>query len=73
MKPLSPRQQEIFKFVKGSIAKRGIPPTRQEISDCFGFASLNSAECHLKAIADKGWLILTPGISRGIRIAERAK
>jgi hypothetical protein len=67
---LTPRQFEIFGFLKASLASTGLPPTRSEIARHFGFASLNAAECHLRAIADKGYLTLTPNISRGIRIVD---
>jgi repressor LexA len=48
----------------------GAPPTRSEISQRLGFASANAAEEHLKALAKKGYLELSPGTSRGIRLAE---
>ena len=46
----------------------GYPPTRAEIAQELGFKSPNAAEEHLKALARKGAIEMTPGASRGIRI-----
>lgn len=45
-----------------------MPPTRAEIASHMGFRSANAAEDHLKALARKGAIALTPGTSRGIRL-----
>ncbi|MEX1222477.1 MAG: transcriptional repressor LexA [Idiomarina sp.] len=68
MKPLTPRQQEIFDLIKDNIDATGMPPTRAEIAKRLGFRSANSAEDHLKALAKKGVIEMLPGMSRGIRL-----
>ncbi|WNC72029.1 transcriptional repressor LexA [Thalassotalea psychrophila] len=70
MRPLTNRQQQIFDLIKEKIADTGMPPTRAEIADFFGFKSANAAEEHLKALAKKGFIEMLPGTSRGIRLAE---
>jgi len=70
MRPLTPRQQQIFDLIKEKISETGMPPTRAEIADFFGFKSANAAEEHLKALAKKGYIEMLPGTSRGIRLAE---
>lgn len=70
MRPLTKRQQQIFDLIKEKIADTGMPPTRAEIADFFGFKSANAAEEHLKALAKKGFIEIIPGTSRGIRLAE---
>ncbi|TRX55145.1 transcriptional repressor LexA [Thalassomonas sp. M1454] len=70
MRPLTARQQQIFDLIKEKIAETGMPPTRAEIADFFGFKSANAAEEHLKALAKKGFIEMLPGTSRGIRLAE---
>ena len=70
MRPLTARQQQIFDFIKEKISDTGMPPTRAEIADFFGFKSANAAEEHLKALAKKGFIEMLPGTSRGIRLAE---
>jgi len=67
---LTARQEEILNLVRASIEEFGAPPTRSEIAQRLGFASANAAEEHLKALAKKGYLDLSPGTSRGIRIAD---
>jgi repressor LexA len=70
MRPLTPRQQQIFDLIREKISDTGMPPTRAEIADFFGFKSANAAEEHLKALAKKGYIEMLPGTSRGIRLAE---
>jgi len=70
MRALTRRQEEIFKLIREWIETTGLPPTRAEIAQRFGFSSPNAAEQHLKALAKKGVLELVPGASRGIRLAD---
>lgn len=68
---LTARQEEILGLINDAIAKSGSPPTRAEIAHQLGFASANAAEEHLRALARKGYLELTPGTSRGIRLSKQ--
>ena len=68
MKPLTPRQQQVFDLIKSKIEDFGMPPTRAEIARELGFRSANAAEEHLKALARKEAIEIIPGASRGIRI-----
>ncbi|OZS44504.1 transcriptional repressor LexA [Photobacterium sanguinicancri] len=68
MKPLTPRQQEVFELIKAKIEDAGMPPTRAEIARELGFRSANAAEEHLKALARKQVIEIIPGASRGIRL-----
>lgn len=68
MLKLTPRQAEILAFIKHCLDDNGYPPTRAEIAHALGFKSPNAAEEHLKALARKGAIEMTPGASRGIRI-----
>lgn len=68
MLKLTPRQAEILAFIKQCLDDNGYPPTRAEIAQALGFKSPNAAEEHLKALARKGAIEMTPGASRGIRI-----
>lgn len=70
MRPLTPRQQQIFDLIREKISDTGMPPTRAEIATFFGFKSANAAEEHLKALAKKGYIEMLPGTSRGIRLAQ---
>ena len=68
MKDLTSRQDEILNLIREWIETTGLPPTRAEIAQRFGFSSPNAAEQHLKVLAKKGVLDLVPGTSRGIRL-----
>ena len=67
---LTARQQQILSYIKQRIAEEGAPPTRADIVRAFGFRSPNAAETHLRALASKGVISLTPGAARGIRVTE---
>ena len=58
---LTARQSEILDLITNAIGDSGLPPTRAEIATKLGFASANAAEEHLRALAKKGYIELTPG------------
>lgn len=64
--PLTDRQQQILDFIEQQVFERGLPPTRADIVDHFGFASPNAAQCHLRALARHGVIELRPNQARGI-------
>lgn len=66
MERLTRRQAEILAYIRATIRRDGLPPTRHEIMAHFGFASPNAAQCHLQALAKKGAINLRPSASRGI-------
>lgn len=70
MDNLTPRQAEILELIREFVASTGFPPTRAEIARRLGFRSANAAEEHLRALARKGAIQLTPGSSRGIRLLD---
>ncbi len=63
---LTRRQQEILDYIEHCVRVDGMPPTRAEIVDHFGFASPNAAQCHLRALARRGAIELRSGTARGI-------
>jgi len=65
---LTERQQEIVAFLRRFHAEYGRPPTRHELCAAFGFRSLNAAQSHLMALAEKGVIALDAGRARGIRL-----
>ena len=65
---LTPRQKQILEMIRESIEALGMPPTRAEIGQAFGFRSPNAAEEHLRALERKGAIEMIPGSSRGIRL-----
>jgi repressor LexA len=71
MLELTRRQTEILNLIRKQIEKTGLPPTRAEICEMFGFSSPNAAEQHLRALENKGAIEIVPGISRGIRLISQ--
>jgi repressor LexA len=51
---LTPRQREIYDFIRELIENRGYPPTVREIGRHFAIESPNGVMCHLKALQKKG-------------------
>src|SRR5262252_10694809 len=67
---LTSRQQKVLDWIRRHLETKGMPPTRAEIAAGLGFSTASSAEDHLRALARKGVLELTPGASRGLRLKE---
>lgn len=67
---LTARQTQVLEFIRRHLEESGMPPTRMEIARALNFRSPNAAEDHLKALARKGVLELTPGTSRGLRLKD---
>lgn len=63
---LTARQREVLEFIHQRVREDGLPPTRAEIVAHFRFASPNAAQCHLRALAERGAIELRPGRARGI-------
>jgi repressor LexA len=69
--PLTDRQQKVLDWIRRHLESTGMPPTRAEIAAGLGFSTASSAEDHLRALARKGALELTPGASRGLRLKDK--
>src|SRR5918995_3269901 len=70
MDALTDRQAEILRLVRELTEVSGFPPTRAEIAERMGFASVNAAEQHLRALEKKGAIEIAAGASRGIRVRD---
>lgn len=53
---LTPRQAEIYEYLKERIVNHGQCPTLREIAANFGIGSTNGAVTTLKALERKGWI-----------------
>jgi repressor LexA len=67
---LTPRQREIYNFIRGKIQGRGYGPTVREIGLHFAIKSPNGVMCHLKALQKKGLIHREPNMSRAIQLLE---
>lgn len=68
---LTPRQRDIYEFLKDKILNRGYGPTVREIGLEFGIRSPNGVMCHLKALEKKGLITREPHMSRAIQLADK--
>jgi repressor LexA len=67
---LTPRQREIYNFIRSKIQGRGYGPTVREIGLQFQIKSPNGVMCHLKALQKKGLIHREPNMSRAIQLLE---
>jgi|SRR5579883_1469374 len=67
-KDLTPKQQQIFEFIRGHIETKGYPPTIRDICKQFHIKSPNGVMCHLRALQNKGKISRDKNLSRGITI-----
>jgi repressor LexA len=51
---LTPKQQQIFNYIRKHIEGKGYPPAIRDICDAFSISSPNGVMCHLKALEKKG-------------------
>ena len=66
MKDLTARQAEVLAFIKRHSALCGRPPTRAEISEHFGWSSINAADDHVRALVRKGAIRRDKNTARGL-------
>ncbi len=69
---LTPRQNEIYEFIRSCIQQRNTPPTIAEIGSHFGIRSTNGVNDLLVALERKGYIIRVRGTARGIALPENA-
>jgi len=67
---LTPRQRDIYNFIRSKIQGRGYGPTVREIGVHFEIKSPNGVMCHLKALQKKGLIHREPNMSRAIQLLE---
>ena len=67
---LSPRTREVLAFIQEHIAAEGLPPTRQQIADAFGFSTV-AAHKNVHKLVEAGYLRVQPHAAHGIRLAGR--
>lgn len=71
---LTPRQREVYDFIKEMIESRGYGPTLREIGEAFNIGSPNGVISHLKALEKKEWIKYQKGDSgRGIQLVGHVR
>jgi repressor LexA len=67
---LTPRQREIYDFIRSKIEGRGYGPTVREIGLSFDIKSPNGVMCHLKALEKKGLIDREKFSARAIQLID---
>lgn len=67
---LTPRQHEIYNFIRNKIEQRGYGPTVREIGTHFQIESPNGVMCHLKALVKKGLITRELKSARAIQLVD---
>ena len=67
---LTPRQKEIYDFIRAKMEKRGYPPTVREIGVAFEIKSPNGVMCHLNALVKKGLITREAQSARAIQLVD---
>lgn len=66
--PLSRRQAEVYRYLRGYERAHGRAPALTEIAAVLGLRSKSTVLEHLAALEKKGWIQREPGKMRGIRL-----
>lgn len=69
-KALTPRQREVFEFIKQRIEETNRPPTLREIGQRFEISSTNGVRSILAALVKKNYIARSPKLSRGIDLPQ---
>lgn len=67
---LTLRQRQILEYIETFVAENGYPPSVREIGEAVGLHSPSAVVHHLERLEQAGYLIRTPGRSRGLRLRE---
>ncbi len=69
---LSPRQQDILKFIGRFTQERGYPPTIREIGEAVGISSTSVVNYNLNKLEKEHHIVRDLKVSRGVRLSETA-
>jgi repressor LexA len=72
-KTLTPRQREVFEFIKERIEQTNRPPTLREIGLRFQISSTNGVRSILAALVKKNFIARSPKLSRGIDLPTASR
>ena len=70
---LSPRQQEILKFIGRFTGEHGYPPTIREIGEAVGISSTSVVNYNLNKLEKEHHILRDLKVSRGVRLSETAR
>jgi repressor LexA len=65
---LTPRQRKVLEVIRGSVDRRGYPPSMREIGEAVGLTSSSSVSHQLATLERKGFLRRDPNRPRAIEV-----
>lgn len=68
---LTPREEEVLKVIKDSIASKGYPPSVREIGQKVGLSSSSTVHSYLRRLEEKGVIRRDPTKPRAIEILQK--
>lgn len=71
MDNLSQKQARLYSYIRDHVQHEGYPPTYDEILTDLGYSTKSLVRHHLDVLIARGYLERKPGVSRGLRLAER--
>lgn len=71
-KPLSERQKNIINYLHEYVEEQGRPPTIREIGAAADISSTSVVNYNLTKLKERGFVERDPGVSRGLRLTEKA-
>jgi repressor LexA len=73
MQKLTKKQQQVFDYIRDTIADRGMAPSVREIGEAVGLKSTSSVQYNLNALEDAGYIKRDSNLKRTIRIKGTAE
>ena len=70
MRDLTPRQRDTLEAIESWVHRHGYPPSRAELARALRLANGSSVDGHLRALADRGYITITPNVNRGIALVH---
>ena len=67
---ITPKQMEVYEFIKDFIFKQHYAPTMAEIAEAIGIKSRGVVHRHVQNLAEQGLLQIIPGKRRNIELTE---
>ena len=68
MRQLTPKQQQIYAFIRSFTAEKGYPPSVREIGTAVGLKSPSTVHFHLKSLEEAGVIVKAEGKTRAISL-----
>lgn len=73
MSPLTPKQQQVLRFIEDYQRRQGCAPSQQEIARAFGFRSLGTVQNYLVRLEREGCLARDWNARRGLRLTPPSR